>query len=449
MMFRSLFLVAPFLAAGEVCEAGKACAASEHMAMLQVRGRDETKELLHRSSADLGQQTLRTLEENLMGKNGADTAMCTYYMKSRHGNESLSPCETLGVLERTFHESLKDFMEFDQIMQGTMHKVMDSMMAGALFEGSDAATNETNETNATMGEALLDAETAFTFGITAEGQEFVKLTTAIRNALEELGGSQTRTEMAAELDTLFAGARDTFTETVHAVEEDIKKVMKGETITLPDGATFSVATLLEHLATGSRRAFGEAIGMLVQYINERFATAMNLVGQHVSKFWRVVLHFPEGAEDPFAGLEWSKPRDMKKMEQLFWHIARGYLDLAEHIESVCKSEGFQLKKAKAFAPRKICKDKDPPLCVDEFLYVAAVGGEDAHEICKTASKYRSDKALQKQCPDPSVAEEACKPAQFIHSEGACKSVKDLRKACKIITKYEAWKAKQAAKQARQ
>lgn len=405
MMFRSLLFVAPLLAAGEVCEVGDACYASDQISMLQTKGRDATKELLDRSKADLGQQTLRTLEANLMGKDGVDTAMCTYYLKT--GQPNTTPCEKLDLLQTTFRESLKDFKEFDKIAKNTLTEVMKDVTE--------------------LGN-LKTAQTNFTTGLMAEGVELARLTKAMTEAAGKFGAGSF-TEALAALSTQ---AETSLMETVAEVKEDIKQVLAGQALTLPDGEEFDASTLLASAQSGDHMALKvnikEAEMMLYKYAMARFTIVMNDIGQYFAQFWKTALHFPSDAADPFEGVEWSEPKDVKKLEKIFWHAARGYLDLVEHVENVCKSEGFEAKKANDFKPRKICKDNAKPKCVDELLYLAAEAGMDGTAACaawyKTSRRYAKDVAFM-------ANGDICEKAGGARGQG-----KEMNKACKTIKNAE-------------
>lgn len=398
MMFCRLLLVSPLLAAGEVCQ-GEFCQGSEETAMLQLKGREtpEANALLQRSQMT---QTLRSLEENLMGKDGVDRAKCTYYLKDAEG-DAMTPCEQLEMLEKTFQDSVKDFRDFSKIAKETVERTMAALKA-SIADGLS-------------GPSLEGVQVQFTLGLSAEGTELQKLTESIEEAEEKLGlGS----EFTEALGLLTQQIQTNVKDAVTGMQQDVSSMLKGEDVTLPDGQVVTLALLL-----GSESGTEK----LAEFIDSKFDTVMNTIHQEVAQFWRTVLRFPGESEDPFVGLDWSK--DAKTIEKLFWQIAKGYLDAVDHIEDGCKSAAFQNEKD--FVPRQICKSNDKPSCTDEFLYLGAVAGIDDTAACAQV--------------DGLTRKGKVTDLEFMTSAGICKSAKDLRKACQIIAKAEQVAAKKAAK----
>jgi hypothetical protein len=375
--------------------------------MLQTQLRDPSQELLQRSKADSSYQRLMALEENLLGKAGVDTAMCTYYMKTAHA-EAMTPCETLDLLQTTFRESLKDFAEFDKMAKDTLTKVLADL------------TDLKN---------LQTAQSDFGAGLMAEGVELARLTKAMKEAEEKLGDAS---EFAEALAVLSTQAKTKLENAVAEVREDIKSVMEGETLTMPDGLElFNPQELLTKLQGGVDGALKEAEEQLFKYAMEKFVVVIDVIGQHVAQFWRAVLKLPEGAVDPFDGVQWNEEKNVKKLEKIFWHVAQGYLDLVDHVETGCKSQSFNPKKAEHFGPRMICKDNSKPECVDEFLYLAAVANVTDDAACAEV--------------DGLGRKGSAKDLAFLVDGDICKTGNDLQKACKIITKAEQKAAREAKK----
>merc|ERR1719247_1456706 len=106
--------------------------------------------------------------------------------------------------------------------------------------------------------------------------------------------------------------------TVAEILENIKEVLAGQDVTLSlDGSKLPLKGVLEDFQDEAEdalaHAVGEAAGLAMGYVTSKFAAVMDRIGESVARFWMAVLHFPAVGENPFQGVSWSDPKDVKQL----------------------------------------------------------------------------------------------------------------------------------------
>lgn len=429
MMFRSLFFAAaPFFVAGEV---------EEQSVLLQLKGRDETRALLQRSSVDLSQETLRSLEENLMSKGGkVDTAKCSYHLKTAPSEGELTPCEKLDIYETTFKASMKEFGTFDKIGLKAIKNTMKTI--------KKALPSFPNMT-----------ELNLTFALEAEGLEIKKLDDALNDAVVKLGeNSSAADEFIAAMQVLSTDAQADLNAIVAVVEDNIVSVLNNQTVTMPDNTTINPGEAVKSIQLNSKKGLNDAAKLFENYIIQEFDALMNKLGGSMVNFWSEVLDTPDDVAE-LENIDWASPKEVKKvMKKSFWHFAQAFVDDDENVEIGCTSAKYNPSKSSKFAVRKICKSKKKPKCLDELVYFYE-GLNETSDICDAVDelpksikgKKFTDAKFKDHCTNVGV-KPVCKKLLEDHAWSACKKPKDVTKACKAIEKWQKGAEKREAKEAK-
>jgi len=399
----------------------------------QLKGDEKTQQLLQRAMDSIGEQNLRSLEENLMSKDDDKKED-----KKVEEEKKLTPCQVLIELRNAFKDHMHNEREVANKIRETGHKVGE-MVEDIVKKSLDAALSVLNE-GKTLDEAKVHLKEINLKQKLKEIQEHrrdevEKSLEAIENAIPKLKGSEMQTTFNTSKTALKDAVTGYENVTIHLLDNQIKGMMTSMTLPVAPGYTDAdvqkvFADIQTNMASDhgkAKEALNTGIGYVKKFIDHQFEKQANNTWKAFSDFWSNAKVL---ATDSNVTMK-TPPENIG--DDLFWEQAAWYLEkdsVPVTLEAPCLATAFDKNKAGEFAPRKICDGADLK-CADEFLYLAKKNNKVAKTQCEEVEKADipndtkvSDKKITDKFPFLAKADgKTCEKWEKI--KDACKSIKKM------------------------